>query len=227
MARQLASLLKGGVPLFQALTIIANQLEGDRTKQVVAYLRDEVKDGSSLSEALKAYPEIFDNLFVHSVAAGEKTGALDSILKYQADLFRDEQGAHKRVTQGGAMLPTQQQTNRNGFTLIELMIVIVIVGILATLLIPRIMERPEEARRIKGKMDIRTIESALKLCKIDSGVYPTTEQGLEALIRKPDTVPVPNKWREGGYLDGNTVPKDPWGKPAPTSLRRTMEGTMR
>ncbi len=103
--------------------------------------------------------------------------------------------------------------DRRGFTLIELMIVIVIVGILATLLIPRIMERPEEARRVKAKMDIRTIESALKLYKIDSGEYPTTEQGLEALINKPDTAPVPMKWRDGGYLDGNSVPKDPWGNP--------------
>ena len=103
--------------------------------------------------------------------------------------------------------------DRRGFTLIELMIVIVIVGILAILLIPRIMERPEEARRVKAKMDIRTIESALKLYKIDSGEYPTTEQGLQALINKPDTAPVPMKWRDGGYLDGNAVPKDPWGNP--------------
>jgi general secretion pathway protein F len=87
LARQLASLLKGGVPLFQALTIITNQLEGDKEKEIVGYLRDEVKGGASLSEALKAYPEIFDTLFIYSVAAGEKTGALDSILKYQADLL--------------------------------------------------------------------------------------------------------------------------------------------
>jgi len=102
---------------------------------------------------------------------------------------------------------------QTGFTLIELMIVIVIIGILATLLIPRIMERLEEARRIKAKADIKTIESALKLYKIDTGNYPTTEQGLEALIRKPDTPPVPKKWRDGGYLEGDSVPKDPWGNP--------------
>ena len=110
-------------------------------------------------------------------------------------------------------MPQNRKRAQNGFTLIELMIVIVIIGILATLLIPRIMERPEEARRIKAKADIKTIESALKLYKIDTGNYPTTEQGIEALIRKPDTSPVPNKWREGGYLEGDAVPKDPWGNP--------------
>jgi general secretion pathway protein F len=87
LARQLSSLLKGGVPLFQALTIIANQMDGQREKEIVGTLRDAVKGGSSFSNALKAYPDIFDNLFVYSVAAGEKTGALDSILKYQADLL--------------------------------------------------------------------------------------------------------------------------------------------
>ena len=97
LARQLASLLKGGVPLFQALTIIANQLEGDREKEIVGFLRDEVKGGSALSEALKAYPEIFDNLFVYSVAAGEKTGALDSILKYQADLLESRASVKAKI----------------------------------------------------------------------------------------------------------------------------------
>ncbi|MCX8021587.1 MAG: type II secretion system major pseudopilin GspG, partial [Syntrophorhabdaceae bacterium] len=91
-----------------------------------------------------------------------------------------------------------------GFTLIELMIVIVIIGILATLLVPRIMDRPEEARRIKAKMDIKTLESALKLYQLDNGHYPTTEQGLQALIAKPQTSPIPKKWREGGYLESST-----------------------
>jgi len=82
------------------------------------------------------------------------------------------------------------------------MIVVVIIGILATLLIPRIMERPEEARRIKAKADIKTIESALKLYKLDSAMYPATEQGIEALIKKPETSPIPKKWKEGGYIEG-------------------------
>jgi general secretion pathway protein F len=87
LARQLASLLKGGVPLFQALSIIANQLDNQTEREVVGYVRDQVRGGTSLSEALKAYPGIFDRLFIYSVQAGEKAGALDSILNYQADLL--------------------------------------------------------------------------------------------------------------------------------------------
>lgn len=108
-------------------------------------------------------------------------------------------------------IKNSQHPTTRGFTLIELMIVVVIVGILATLLIPRIMDRPEEARRIKAKSDIKSIESALKLYKLDNSNYPTTDQGLQALITKPDISPTPNKWREGGYLEAKEVPKDPWG----------------
>lgn len=99
---------------------------------------------------------------------------------------------------------------QGGFTLIELMIVVAILGLLAYVLVPRIMERPEEARRIRAQVDIKTIESALKLYKVDNGTYPTTEQGLSALITKPDQDPVPKSWREGGYLEGSAI-KDPWG----------------
>lgn len=107
----------------------------------------------------------------------------------------------------------EKERKDKGFTLIELMVVIVIIGILATLLIPRIMERPEEARRIKAKMDIKTLESALKLYKLDNGNYPTTEQGLEALIKKTEIPPVPKRWKEGGYLEAKSIPTDPWGNP--------------
>ncbi len=91
------------------------------------------------------------------------------------------------------------------------MVVIVILGILATFLIPKIMSRPDEARIIKAKNDIKAIESALKLYKLDNGFYPTTEQGLEALIKKPDSEPIPQNWKSGGYLDSNNTPLDPWG----------------
>jgi general secretion pathway protein G len=108
-------------------------------------------------------------------------------------------------------------TNRpkfyQGFTLIEIMVVIVILGILAGLIVPRIMSRPEEARRTKAALQIRSIESALKLYKLDNGVYPDTDQGLDALLEKPGTGAIPKNWREGGYLEASRVPNDPWGNP--------------
>ncbi|MBZ4644167.1 MAG: ral secretion pathway protein [Deferribacteraceae bacterium] len=100
---------------------------------------------------------------------------------------------------------------KKGFSLIELMVVIVILGLLATFLLPKIINRPDEARITKAKSDIKTIESALKLYKLDNGIYPTTEQGLQALITKPETEPIPKNWKKGGYLDTNSLPKDPWG----------------
>ena len=98
-----------------------------------------------------------------------------------------------------------------GFTLIELMVVIVILGILAGLIIPRIMGRPEEAKRLKANMQIESLETALKLYKLDNGMYPDTEQGLQALVEQPETGTQPKSWRKGGYLDKGKVPKDPWG----------------
>jgi general secretion pathway protein F len=89
LARQLASLLKGGVPLFQALTIITKQLDAGKEKEIVSYLRDQVRSGVPLSDALKTYPDIFDELFVYSVQAGEKSGAIDVILNYQANLLEN------------------------------------------------------------------------------------------------------------------------------------------
>lgn len=98
-----------------------------------------------------------------------------------------------------------------GFTLIELMVVIVILGILAGLIIPRIMGRPEEARRMKARVQMESIETALKLYKLDSGSYPTTEQGLQGLVEPPSVGEIPRAWRKGGYLEKGKVPKDPWG----------------
>lgn len=98
-----------------------------------------------------------------------------------------------------------------GFTLIEVMVVVAILAILAAIIVPRIMGRPEEAKRTKAQIDIKSIEEALNLYKLDNGVYPTTEQGLEALVKKPDTPPLALKWKDGGYL--SRVPQDPWGRP--------------
>ena len=95
-----------------------------------------------------------------------------------------------------------------GFTLIEILVVVVILSILAALIVPKIMDRPDEARVIAARSDIRAIESALKLYRLDNGVYPSTEQGLQALVRKPETGEPPRNWKSGGYLD--RLPKDPW-----------------
>ena len=98
-----------------------------------------------------------------------------------------------------------------GFTLIELMVVIIILGVLAMYVAPKIMGRPGEARQVKARLDIQNLETALKLYKLDTGMYPTTEQGLQALVEKPETGNVPKKWKDGGYLEKSRVPKDPWG----------------
>jgi len=98
-----------------------------------------------------------------------------------------------------------------GFTLIELMVVMVILGILAGLIVPRIMDRPEEARRTKATIQIQAIDQALRLYKLDNGQYPSTEQGLHALVEPPSTGRLVKKWRKSGYLEKGKVPKDPWG----------------
>ena len=108
------------------------------------------------------------------------------------------------------MLQKLKYANR-GFTLIELMVVIVILGILAMYVAPKIMSRPGEARQVKARLDIQNLENALKLYKLDNGIYPTTEQGLLALVEQPETGTVPKKWKSGGYLEKGKVPKDPWG----------------
>jgi general secretion pathway protein G len=106
-----------------------------------------------------------------------------------------------------------QKDRSRGFTLIEIMVVIVILGILAGLVLPRFMGRTEEARKVKAKLQIENLEAGLKLYKMDNGTYPTTEQGLEALVQKPATGAVPTNWREGGYLEKGKIPLDPWNRP--------------
>ncbi len=103
-----------------------------------------------------------------------------------------------------------KQHKQHGFTLIEVMVVVVILGILAAILVPKVMDRPDQARKVKARQDIRALEASLNLYKLDNYVYPTTDQGLEALISKPSS-PEPANWKEGGYLD--RLPLDPWKQP--------------
>ena len=96
-----------------------------------------------------------------------------------------------------------------GFTLIELMVVLVILGVLAAMIAPKIMDRPDEARIVAARQDIATVIQALKMYRLDNIHYPTTEQGLQALVTKPAISPIPENWKSGGYLE--KLPKDPWG----------------
>ncbi|UCG14928.1 MAG: type II secretion system major pseudopilin GspG [Deltaproteobacteria bacterium] len=96
-----------------------------------------------------------------------------------------------------------------GFTLIEIMVVIIILGILAGLIVPRLMEEPEKARVVKAKMQIESISTALKRYKLDHGYYPSTEQGLQALVEKPSFGKIPERYPDKGYIP--KIPKDPWG----------------
>ena len=101
--------------------------------------------------------------------------------------------------------------DERGLTLIELMVVIIILGVLATFIVPRFMDQPEKARVAKARVEIESLASAVKMFKLDNGFYPTTEQGLKALVEKPSVGRIPTHWREGGYLEKKEVPKDPWG----------------
>ncbi|VAX17042.1 General secretion pathway protein G [hydrothermal vent metagenome] len=129
---------------------------------------------------------------------GYKGGACQSVIPNIAT--RPAIGRHARLK--GRHAP--------GFTLLEVLVVVVILGILAAVIVPKIMGRPEQARRVKALVDIKSVETALSLYKIDNGKYPDTEQGLTALVVKPDTGDIPRNWKSGGYLD--KIPKDPWGK---------------
>ena len=101
----------------------------------------------------------------------------------------------------------KQVRESRGFTLIEVMIVVVILGILASIVVPKIIGRTDDAKIVKAKHDIRALQNALDLYRLDNHNYPSTDQGLEALVHKPSNAA---KWKEGGYLD--RLPKDPWGK---------------
>jgi general secretion pathway protein G len=104
----------------------------------------------------------------------------------------------------------QKKNTQAGFTLIELMVVIVILGLLAGVIIPRFMGETDKAKVATTKMQIASLESALKMYKLDNGSYPSTEQGLQALVESPTAGNLPTNWRKGGYLEKGKVPKDPW-----------------
>jgi general secretion pathway protein G len=106
--------------------------------------------------------------------------------------------------------PLRRRLQR-GFTLVEIMVVVVIIGILGALVVPKLLGRTGESRVVAAKVDISSLMQALKLYKLDNQRYPTTEQGLQALVTKPTSGPAANGWKTGGYLD--KLPKDPWGNP--------------
>jgi general secretion pathway protein G len=109
-------------------------------------------------------------------------------------------------------MKTQSSIPRaSGFTLIEIMIVVVILGILAAVAVPRILDRPDQARVVAAQADIRALMQALKLYRLDNGAYPSTDQGLGALSQRPTSNPQPLNWKQGGYLE--RLPNDPWGRP--------------
>lgn len=137
---------------------------------------------------------------------------LSSIKKIRHTFFRWFQPMRITIHRGlyRPALPNRDHPQA-GFTLIEIMVVIAIIGILATLIVPKIMGRPDEARVTAAKHDLATISQALKLYRLDIGRYPTTEQGLKALVERPSSEPVPQNWKNGGYLD--RLPNDPWGNP--------------
>jgi len=106
-------------------------------------------------------------------------------------------------------LPSVRRRLSAGFTLIELMVVLVIIGVLAALIVPNVLERADDARATAAKTDVNNLMQALKLYRLDNQSYPTAEQGLQSLLAKPTTGPIPSNWKS--YLD--KLPNDPWGRP--------------
>ncbi|KQP23651.1 type II secretion system major pseudopilin GspG [Pseudorhodoferax sp. Leaf267] len=108
-----------------------------------------------------------------------------------------------------SLLPFRRRHRHHGFTLIELMVVLVIIGVLAALIVPNVLDRADDARSTAAKTDVNNLVQALRLYRLDNQRYPTAEQGLQALLVKPTTTPVPPNWKP--YLE--KLPNDPWGRP--------------
>jgi general secretion pathway protein G len=105
----------------------------------------------------------------------------------------------------------QVRSRQRAFTLLEVMVVVVIIGIRAALVVPKIIGRPDEARVIAARQDIASLMQALKLYRLDNQRYPVTEQGLQALVTRPEVAPLAANWKAGGYVE--RLPRDPWGNP--------------
>jgi general secretion pathway protein G len=103
--------------------------------------------------------------------------------------------------------------NNKGFTLLEIIVVVFILSLLAAIVAPRIIGRTDDARIAETKVQIKNFETAMKLFKLDNGFYPSTGQGLEALVEKPTEGQIPQNYKEGGYLEQKKIPLDPWGNP--------------
>ncbi len=106
-----------------------------------------------------------------------------------------------------------QRNPQSGFTLIEILVVVMILGLLISLAAPALLGRTDDAKLVAARADIASLKQALSLYKLDSGRFPTTDQGLEALIEEPTRGDAPRNWREGGYLESRRLPVDPWGGP--------------
>jgi general secretion pathway protein G len=117
----------------------------------------------------------------------------------------------KKFAAAGVLCRKVFSKRAEAFTLLELMVVVVILGILAAFIVPRISKRPEDARVTKARIEISNLEQALELYYLDTGVYPSSDQGLRALIEMPDSGDVPENWKTGGYLAKSKLPMDPWG----------------
>jgi len=140
-----------------------------------------------------------------SVKINHRWGSVAGILLEGAFMRRARPHRQASRLRCGAASPFER-----GFTLIEIMVVVTILAILAALVVPKLVGRSDDARRVAAKVQIKNIEGALQLYKLDSGIYPSTSQGLDSLVEKPNIGRIPNNWKEGGYLQ--KVPKDPWGK---------------